>query len=266
MLSLFLITLLVPATDPRLLNGTTSEDAKASPFVLAITDAGITALPSIINAVIMLAVLSVSSSSICGSSRTLAAPAVQHQAPQILAYTDRIGRPIVSILLTMAVGLIAYTAVLSKEAEKSVFNWLLELSGLSSVFTWLTICLCHIRFRAAWKHNEHSLSELPYLLQPGLIGSYLGVLFNGLAFVAQFWVGFAPEGYASMTNSALVENFFEAYLAAPIIVVTYLGHKVWFRTRWVGVDNINILSGTREMGEELEVLRECDRVEVAGRG
>jgi hypothetical protein len=48
------------------------------------------------------------------------------------------------------VGLIAYTAVLSPAAESQVFNWLLALSGLSAIFTWLTICLCHIRFKTRW--------------------------------------------------------------------------------------------------------------------
>lgn len=85
LISLLLVGLLVPYTDPRLLNGATSEDAKASPFVLAMTNAGIKGLPSVFNVVIMIAVLSVGNSSVYGSSRTLAALAEQHQAPKILA-------------------------------------------------------------------------------------------------------------------------------------------------------------------------------------
>jgi len=85
LISLLLVGLLVPYTDPRLLNGATSADAKASPFVLAMTNAGIRGLPSLFNAIIMIAVLSVGNSSIYGSSRTLAALAEQHQAPRILA-------------------------------------------------------------------------------------------------------------------------------------------------------------------------------------
>jgi amino acid transporter len=85
LISLLLVGLLVPYTVPRLLNGATSADAKASPFVLAMTNAGIRGLPSLFNAIIMIAVLSVGNSSIYGSSRTLAALAEQHQAPRILA-------------------------------------------------------------------------------------------------------------------------------------------------------------------------------------
>lgn len=256
-----MIGLLVPWDDPRLLNGESSADAKASPFVLAITNAGISGLPSVFNVVIMIAVLSVGNSAIYGSSRTLAALAEQHQAPRILGYIDRKGRPLVSILLTSAIGLIAYTAVMNETSENNVFNWLLALSGLSSVFTWLTICLCHMRFRAAWKLAGHTLDELPFQSQPGIIGSWAGFIFNSLVFVAQFWTGFSPEGYQDMTTNELVINFFEVYLAAPIIVISYVGYKLWFKTKFVGLQDVDLMTGIRDSTEVLKVLKEMDRVE-----
>ena len=72
-MSLTLVGLLVPYTDPKLLSGSSSADATASPFVIAIENAGISGLPSVMNVVIMIAVLSVGNSSVYGSSRTLAA-------------------------------------------------------------------------------------------------------------------------------------------------------------------------------------------------
>ncbi|CAF3752335.1 unnamed protein product, partial [Rotaria sp. Silwood1] len=86
--SLILIGCLVPYTSPRLLNGLSSYDASASPFVIAIEDAGIKVLPSIFNAVILCAVLSVGNSSVYGASRTLCALAECGQAPKIFAYVD----------------------------------------------------------------------------------------------------------------------------------------------------------------------------------
>ncbi|KAF8859734.1 amino acid permease [Acephala macrosclerotiorum] len=265
LVSLTIIGLLVPYDDPRLLNGSSSADAKASPFVVAITNAGITGLPSVFNVVIMIAVLSVGNSAVYGSSRTLAALAEQRQAPRILAYIDRKGRPLVSILLTSAIGLIAYTSVMNQAAQNNVFNWLLALSGLSSIFTWLTICLCHIRFRTAWKRAGHTLDELPFQSQPGVIGSWLGFVFNSLVFVAQFWTGFAPEGYGDMTTNELVINFFEVYLAAPIIIISYVGYKVWFKTKFVKIEDIDLVTGVRDNAEDLKVLKEMDRAEFAAR-
>lgn len=45
--SLVLVGLLVNANDDRLVNGSSTVDARASPFVIAIVDAGITGLPSV---------------------------------------------------------------------------------------------------------------------------------------------------------------------------------------------------------------------------
>ena len=239
LISLTLVGLLVPYNDDGLLNGLSS-DAKASPFVLVITNAAISGLPSVFSIVIMTAVLLVDNSSICGSSRTLAALAEQCQAPKLLAYIDREGRPLVSMLISIAVGSIAYTSVMSPTDENNVLNWLLALSGLSSIFTWLTICLCHFRFQAAWKAAGHTLSELPFRSQPGVISSWLGFLFNSLVFGAQFWTGFGPVGYASMMTGELVINFFEVYLAAPIILIGYVVYKLWFKTRFVKVSEMDL--------------------------
>ena len=74
---LTLVGLLVPWNDERLL-GSSSADASASPFVISIRNAGIKGLPSVMNVVIMIAVLSVGNSSVYGSSRTLAALAASN--------------------------------------------------------------------------------------------------------------------------------------------------------------------------------------------
>jgi yeast amino acid transporter len=174
---------------------------------------------------------------------------------------DRKGRPLVSILLTSAIGLIAYTAVLSADAEAQVFNWLLALSGLSVIFTWLTICLCHIRFRSALRLANVAPSTLPFTSHLGIYGSWLGFILNFLVFVAQFWIGFSPQGYADMTAAELVENFFEVYLAAPIILISFVGYKLWFKTRWVRTAEIDLVTGRREDADEVAVLKELDRVE-----
>jgi amino acid transporter len=243
--SLILIGLLVPYTDPRLLNGKSSADATASPFVISIQNAGIKGLPSVMNVVIMIAVLSVGNSSIYGSSRTLAALAEQGQAPRILAYIDRKGRPMVGIGIASVLGFLAFLAGSSKQND--AFNWMMAISGLSSIFTWGSICLAHIRFRKGWRVQGHSLDELAFRSQPGVVGSYIGFLMNCLVLVAQFWTGFAPIGYADMTGSEKTINFFQAYLAAPIVIAFYVPYKIIYRTPFVRSYNMDLHSGIREL-------------------
>lgn len=257
--SLTLIGLLVPYTDSRLLSASSDADASASPFVIAINNASIKGLDSVMNVVIMIAVLSVGNSAVYGSSRTLAALADQGQAPRILGYVDRKGRPLVAQSIASALGLLAFLAASDKQA--TAFDWMLAISGLSSIFTWGSICLAHIRFRRAWKVQGHSLDELPFRSQPGLVGSWIGFIFNCLVLIAQFWVGFAPVGYAAMTASEKVYNFFSDYLSAVVVLTFYIPYKIYTRSRFMRARDIDLNNGRREI--DLQHLIEVERAEQA---
>uniref|UniRef100_A0A0D6R0W7 Amino acid permease/ SLC12A domain-containing protein n=1 Tax=Araucaria cunninghamii TaxID=56994 RepID=A0A0D6R0W7_ARACU len=261
MVSLTIVGVLVRYDDDALLRGSSSSDANASPFVIAVRNAQIDVVPSIMNVVILIAVLSVGNSSIYGSSRTLAALADRGQAPKILGYIDRTGRPLVSIVVASLIGFLCYIVAAGDDARVQAFNWMLAISGLSSIFTWASICMCHIRFRAAWKAAGHTLDELAFTSQPGLIGSWIGFIMNILILIAQFWTGFAPVDYGTYTASELVENFFEAYLAFPIIIVTYVGYKIIYRTKFKKTHEIDITSGRRE--EDLTAILAEERAAKA---
>jgi len=189
MVSLTVVGCLVPYNEPNLLNGSSSSDANASPFVIAVRNAGVGGLPSVMNVVIMIAVLSVGNSSIYGSSRTLAALADRGQAPRILGYIDRDGRPLVAILFSSTFGFICYIVAAGSDTRTQAFSWMIAISGLAAIFTWASICMCHIRFRAAWKLQGHTLDELAFRSQAGVVGSWIGFIFNILVLVAQFWTG-----------------------------------------------------------------------------
>ncbi|MCJ1431682.1 glyceraldehyde-3-phosphate dehydrogenase 1 [Xylographa pallens] len=257
--SLTLVGLLVPYTDHRLIGASSDYDAHASPFVIAIANAGIQVLDSVMNVVIMIAVLSVGNSSVYGSSRTLAALAEQKQAPKIFAYIDKRGRPLVAIIFASSLGLLAYVA--ASPNQDAAFTWMVALSGLSSIFTWGSICLSHIRFRKAWKMQGHSLDELAFLSQAGVIGSWLGFALNCLVLVAQFWTGFAPVGYAENTTSENVQNFFQAYLAAPIVLAFYIPYKLYYKTPFMRCVDMDLQTGMRELNL-VELLAE-ERAEQA---
>ncbi|KAJ6786802.1 hypothetical protein PWT90_03853 [Aphanocladium album] len=252
--ALTLVGLLVPHTDPRLLGGDSKADAKASPFVIAIEEAGIQILPSVMNAVILVAVLSVGNSAVFGSSRTLAALANLNQAPKILGYVDRKGRPLVAILIAGAIGLLAYLA--DANSQGSVFDWLLALSGLSSVFTWGSICLCHIRFRRAWRHSGRRVEELPFQSQVGVWGSYLGLALNAVVIVAQFWVAAFPIGWKTMSSAEIAQNLFLKWMSAPIIIVFFAVHKFYYRTGYVHIKEMDVDTGRRDWNLPILVAQE----------
>ncbi|KAF7960470.1 hypothetical protein EAE96_000150 [Botrytis aclada] len=260
MVALTLVSVLVPYGDRRLL-GSSSTDAKASPFVIAINNARIGVLPSIMNVVVLISVLSVGNSSIYGSSRTLAALAEQGQAPKFLAYIDRKGRPLFSIIFASIIGLLCYVVAGGPDTSSTALNWLYSLSGLSSLFTWGSICLAHIRFRAAWKAQGHTLDELAFTSQVGIIGSWIGFLLNCLVLVAQFWTAIWPIGYASMSQTDIAKNFFLAYLAAPVVLAFYIPYKIWYKTPFMKIMDMDLDTGKRDL--DTPALIEQDRLEKA---
>ncbi|KAK5990775.1 General amino-acid permease GAP2 [Cladobotryum mycophilum] len=257
--ALTLVGLLVPYNDPRLI-GHSNADVKASPFVIAIEEAGIQVLPSVMNAVILIAVLSVGNSAVFGSSRTLAALANLKQAPEILGYVDKRGRPLVAILFATAIGLLAYLADL--KSQNSVLEWLLAISGLSSIFTWGSICLCHIRFRRAWAARGHKTTDLPFQSQLGVTGSYIGLVMNIGVLIAQFWVGAFPVGWESNTVTKNVQNFFLKWMGAPIIAVFYLVHKLYYQTAYVKIRDMDVDTGRRDFNVPILVAQEKEEWET----
>lgn len=257
--SLTLVGLLVPYNDSQLTSGDSDADARASPFVIAIKNAGISGLDSVMNVVIMIAVLSVGNSSVYGSSRTLAALAEQGQAPRFLSYIDRKGRPLWTQGIASIFGLLAFLAASDKQTV--AFDWMLAISGLSSIFTWGSICLAHIRFRRGWKVQGHNVNKLPFRSQPGVIGSWIGFFFNCLVLIAQFWVGFAPVDCGRMTASAKVENFFSGYLAAPVVLAFYIPYKILTRAPFIRAKDMDLQTGRRDL--DIQHLIEEERAEQA---
>lgn len=259
--ALTLVGLLVPYNDPDLM-GSSNADAHASPFVIAIESAGIDVLPSVMNAVILVAVLSVGNSAVFGSSRTLAALANLGQAPEILGYVDQRGRPLVAIMVAGAFGLLAYLADLKQ--QNSVLDWLLAISGLSSIFTWGSICLCHIRFRRTWHARGHVPSDLPFQSQVGVWGSYVGLALNISVLAAQFWVGAFPIPSQGKTGSpaSQAENFFLKWMGAPIVLIFFLGHKIYYRTNYVKIKDMDIDTGRRDFNVPILVQQEKEEWET----
>ena len=257
--ALTLVGLLVPYDSPRLFGGTSQVDANTSPFVIAIEDAGIQILPSVMNAVILVAILSVGNSAVFGSTRTLAAMANLRQAPRILGYVDRKGRPLVAISLAALIGVLAYLADLKQ--QRVVLEWLLTASGLSSIFTWGSICLCHIRFRRAWAAHGHEPAELPFQAHFGVAGSYVGLALNCLVIVTQFWVGVSPVNSEHMATRDIVENFFLKWMGAPVVFVFFIGHKLYYRTRYVKIEDLDVDTGRRQFNLPILIAQEKEERE-----
>ncbi|CCF58339.1 hypothetical protein KAFR_0E01850 [Kazachstania africana CBS 2517] len=244
---LTLVGCLVPYNDSRLLNAATSVDAAASPLVIAIENGGIKGLPSLMNAIILIAIVSVANSAVYACSRCMVSMAHIGNLPKVLSKVDKKGRPMNALIVTLIFGLLSFIAASDKQNE--VFTWLSALSGLSTIFCWMAINYSLIRFRRAMQVQNRSLDELPYLSQTGIWGAWYGVLVLFLVIVASFWTSMFPLGSAH----ADAESFFESFLSLPILLVCYFGHKLYFARNWrlqIGAEEMDIDSGRKIIDEE----------------
>jgi len=248
--SLTLVGLLVPYNSPRLLGGGGSE---ASPYVLAAELHGVLVVPGIVNAVILLSVTSVASSSLYSASRTLQSLSEQRFAPAYFNYIDNQGRPLRALIFCSVAALFSFIAAFDKQEE--VFYWLLTVLGLSQIFTWFGICISHVRFRMALKYNNISTDSLGYVSQTGVWGSYYAMACHILVLVAQFWISLFPVG----KSKADVTSFFQGYLGVIILLLFYFGYKIWHNDWkfYIKIEDIDIYADRTMFDEEkLKLERE----------
>lgn len=251
-----MVGLLVAYDNPDLL-GSGFSDSSASPFVIAAFQAGLIGFDSFMNVIILVSVMSIGNSGIYGGSRTLTALAEQGYAPKIFTYVDRAGRPLWSTIALLAFGCLGYMNVAA--SGQTVFEWLLALSGLSTLFTWFAICISHIRFRAAWAHNGHSLSEIPFKAMFGVYGSWVGAIGIVLVFIAQFYVALFPLS----GDPPNAYDFFLSYLAMPVVLVLWIIGYALKRKGPLKISQIDVDTGRKEFDW---ALLEKEQQEIASGG
>jgi len=229
--TVFFIGLLVPYDNPKLLSG--SEDASASPFVIAAQLAGVPVIPHIINAVLMFVVLSAANSNVYSGSRILVGLVNDRAAPKFLAKTWRNGVPYAAVLFTAAFGLLAYINL--AQTGSTVFEWLLNISAVAGFITWASINLCHIQFMRALAAQGISRDSLPYKAWGQPFNAWFGLGFNVLIIFTQGFEAFIPWNTV---------NFFTAYVSLILFIVLYIVHKLVTKSKFVDPKVADIVSGS----------------------
>lgn len=119
-----------------------------SPFVMVFKLMGIPAAGHIMNAVILLAIISSMNSGLYGSSRVLYTQAMDGRIPKIFAKLSRKKVPVYSIL--MCTSSLYIGVLISLVAGSKTFNYLMGSLGYTVLFIWMIIAFAHLKSR---KHN-----------------------------------------------------------------------------------------------------------------
>lgn len=67
--------------------------------------------------------------------------------PKIFLRTSKLGIPLAGVGVSFCFGLLAFLSVSS--GSNQAFVWLSNLSALSSLIGWISICICYLRFKKA---------------------------------------------------------------------------------------------------------------------
>ncbi|MED4891750.1 MULTISPECIES: amino acid permease [Heyndrickxia] len=204
-----------------------SENVLVSPFTLVFKKAGLSFAASMMNAVILAAVLSAGNSSLYASTRMLYAMAKEGQAPRIFSKLDRRGVPVPAMILTAVVGMLSFFT--SIFGDGVVYIWLMNSIGITGFIFWLGICVSHYRFRKAFLAQGHALDELPYRAKWYPFGPVFAIAVCLIVTLAQDYQAFlAPH-----INWG---NVIAAYLGIPFFLVLWFGYKIARKTKIVPLD------------------------------
>ena len=226
-LSIIVIGLLIPYTNENLASG----DVAVSPFTLVFDKAGIAFAASIMNAVILTAVLSAGNSGMYASARMLWDLARQDKAPKFLGKLNKRGIPVNALIATSAVGTIAFLA--SLYGDGVVYVWLLNASGMSGFIAWIGIAICHYRFRKAFIAQGRDLNDLPYKAKWYPFGPLFAFALCGVVILGQNYAAFTGESID--WNGVLV-----SYIGLPLFLALWVGYKLIKRTKIVPIKECDL--------------------------
>jgi yeast amino acid transporter len=251
LISMIFIGLLVPATDEHLLGGS---GVAASPFVIALEEAGIKGLPELLNVVIMFGVAAIGAESVYIASRILRSMAHQRLIPGWVAKVDRQGRPRIALGITFAVA-IALTYCNLSAGGIEVFNWLGQIATTGYFMVWVVIGITSFRFRAALKAQDDPLWQQPYAWKckwwpfPPAWLLICCSLYTGCS----FYLALYPIG--EDTPSAY--SFFQYMIGIILILGCGILYKLIFRTRLRDPTEVDLQTGRRPLSvEDIKALDE----------
>ena len=237
--SAFFFGVTCPANASGLVNG--SSRVLKSPMTVAIQNAGWYGGSNLVNAFIFITCLSAVNSSIYIGSRTLLYMAQDRKAPKILGWTNTRGVPVPAIVFTNLCGAISMMNVSTGAGQ--AYEYIVNLSGVSTFLVWAAISFIHIRFRSAWTAQGHNPHELPFrsFLYPW--NAYFGLLANMFLALVQGWTTLSPFTTGS---------FVDAYILLPLFPLIFITYKLIFKTRFWRLHEIDLQRGRRRDLDDMQ--------------
>lgn len=228
-LAIFVIGMIIPFTDSRLL----SQDVAVSPFTLVFERAGLAFAASIMNAIILSSVLSAGNSGMYASTRMLWDLARDGKAPKFLSKLDKRGVPVNALIVTSLVGCVAFLA--SFFGDGVVYIWLLNASGMAGFVTWVGIAIAHYRFRKAYAAQGLDMNALPFRAKGFPFGPIFALVLCIIIIIGQGYQAFSSDGIDW-------NSMFVSYIGLILFFVLWFGYKIKHKTKIIPLEECDLKS------------------------
>ncbi|KAI5956044.1 hypothetical protein KGF57_003530 [Candida theae] len=225
----FILTLIVPYNDPVIAQP--SGTASGSPWVRAISLAGIKVLPHIINAVVLTSALSAANLSIIKGSRTIYALAIKKQLPKFFLKINKHGLPYIAVGFCSCFIPLAYLTV--SQTSANVFSWFQNITSSVLLCDWIVISINHIALHRAMSAQGYTRKDLPYTFIGGKYAGWYSLFFSVLFLLTGGFPVFI-HGYWEFAN------FFSAYFVIVLAFVFFVGGKIFFKTKFLKPSDVRL--------------------------
>ncbi|KAJ7685137.1 dicarbixylic amino acid permease [Mycena polygramma] len=229
----FVIGLIVPSTNTSLFTANKSKTG------------GIRVLNHVVNAAILVFVLSAANSDLYIGSRTLYGLAVEGKAPKIFSRVNRNGVPYPALILCAVFCALVFLNVSSSSA-KGITRFVNLVSTFGAI-TWMCIAYSHISFMGALKAQGKSRDSLPYKAPFQPYGSWFALISTTIIVLFKGFDSFIPFKVDTFLTYPLLR-----VIGLPVFACLFVGYKLVYRTRKIPLDKVDLITGLQAIDEAEE--------------
>lgn len=226
---IFIIGTLIAYDDPRLLQAAATDDVALSPFTLLYEQAGFAFAASVMNAVILTAILSAGNSGMYSSTRMLFDMARKGSAPKAFAHLDPRGVPMNALYATTAIAALCFLTTFI--GEEQVFNWLLNMSGMCGFIVWLGIAVSHYRFRKGYLAQGYKLEDLAYRAKFFPFAPWFAFTLCAIVVLGQNYQAVLEGEWLAVLST---------YIGILLFLAIWLGYKWKYKTKLIPYQQMDV--------------------------
>ncbi len=161
--------------------------------------------------------------------------AQEGKAPSIFAKMNSRGVPMYAILASFFVGCLSFLSIFW--GQGAVFTYLLALTGVSGIITWISISFIHLRFRAAFAAQGIRAQDVLVFMAPFFpVGPIIGIVLGTVILLGEGYAAFATQ----TSLLGVLASLFNVYFGLFFFAALFLGYKLRCKTRPIPLEDVDL--------------------------